>query len=116
MAANPPNPDPKAPNPEPPAAAKGDGPSAAAKPVVDGFFGSVASAGFLRTDVVQEPMEPNGDCSEPAKEAILDDAKAEEEVDATFAGSLLGAGFDDPRAPNGETAEAFEKALVTGDC
>ena len=115
-AANPPNPDPKAANPEPPAATKGDGPFAAAKPVVEGFFGSVASAGFLKTDVVEEPTEPNGDCSELAKEAMLDDANAEAEVDAPFAGSPLGAGFDDPRAPNGETADAFENALVTEDC
>jgi hypothetical protein len=117
-AAKPPKPDPNAPNPEPsPAVAKGEAPPAAANPVVGGFSGSVASAGFLKTDGVEVPIEPKGDCSEPAKEAKLDDAKAEAEVDASFVGSSpLDAGFGDPRAPNGDTAEVFANALVTGGC
>jgi len=66
------------PNPEDAAAANGEGPPAAANPVL-GISGSVV-AGFLNTDAVEPPMEPKGDCSELAKAAKLDEANADLEV------------------------------------
>lgn len=111
-AAKPPKPDPSAPNPEAPAEAKGEGPSAAANPVAAGFS-PVVSAGFLKTDVVEEPMAPKGDCSEPAKAARLEDANAEEVVTFFLEGS---SSLDVGRAPNGETAEVLENALVIAGC
>lgn len=104
---NPENPDPKAAKPEVLAAA--------ANPVAAGFSVSDV-AGDLNTDGVDAPSEPKGDCSEPANAARVDEAKAEVEVTgAAFVGSSS-LGFDAPREPNGETADVFAKALVTGAC
>lgn len=111
---NPANPEPAAANPEGAVVANGEGPAAAANPVL-GFSGSVVGD-FLKTDVVELPMEPKGDCSEPAKAAMLDDAKAELEVTLDFfeASSSLAAGLADPSEPKGETAEVFVNALGRG--
>lgn len=107
---------PDPPNPEVAAAAKGEGPDAAAKPVEAGFPGCDAEAD-LKTDVVELPREPKGDCSEPANAAKLDEAKAEADVLGAFLGdssSLEVDGVEEAKDPNGETVEVFEKALLIG--
>lgn len=58
-------------------------------------------------------MEPKGDCSELAKAAKLDEAKADLEVlwGLFAASSSLVAGFEVPMEPKGDTDEVFAKAL-----
>lgn len=81
-AANPLNPDPRVPKAEVlevAAAANGEGPAAAANPVVAGFSDSVVEV-LLKTDDVDAPREPKGDCVEDANAPKVDEANAEAEV------------------------------------
>lgn len=97
-----------------PKAAKPEVFAPAANPAAAGFSVSDA-AGDLKTDGVDAPSEPKGDCSDPANAARLDEAKAEAEVTAAgLVGPSSSLDFDAPREPNGETVEVFAKALVTG--
>ena len=111
---NPANPEPAVANPEGAVVANGEGPAAAANPVL-GFSGSVVGD-FLKMEVVELPMAPKGEVSEPAKAAMLDEAKAELEVtlDLFESSSSLAAGLADSREPKGETAEVFANALGRG--
>ena len=77
---NPEKPEPIAANPEGAVEANGEGPAAAAKPVLGFSDAFVSGDDFFKTDVVELPREPKGDCSEPAKAARLDEANAEFEV------------------------------------
>ena len=70
----------------------------------------------LKTDVVEPPREPKGDCSELEKAAKLEEAKAEEEVVVAFSGDSPSFGLAEERDPNDETADVFEKALLIGLC
>lgn len=102
-------------NPEKPdpSAAKPDVPAAEANPVAAGWGESV-DAGDLKTEGVELPREPKGDCSELANAARLDAAKADDDVAAAgFASSSLAFA---PIAPNGETDDVFANALVMGAC
>lgn len=66
------------------------------------------------------PSAAKGDCSEPAKEAKLDEANAEAEVvwDGLAASSVLASpeadDFEEARDANGETVDVFENALGKG--
>lgn len=89
------NPLPMEPNPE---VVEGE-----AKPLVPLVAG-------LKTEGVEAPSEPNGEFSEPANAARLEEANAE--VDAGLsAESLL-----DPREANGEAPAAFPNALAANAC
>lgn len=111
---NPAKPPPSDANPEVPVDAKGDAVLFAAKPVADpavSMFGEAA----LNTEVVELPIVPNGEVSEPAKAAKLDVANAEVAAGVSVRGTLSSAAHDDledPSEPNGETADVFAKALV----
>lgn len=102
-------------NPDPRAAKPPDGLAAAAKPVATGFSVSagVDSVEDLKTDGVDVPRDPKGDCSEPAKADRLDEAKADEDV-VGLASSAGGFDVEVPIAPNGDTADAFANALGRG--
>lgn len=102
----------KAENPDPRDAKPPEGLAAAAKPVAAGFSVSagVDSVEDLKTDGVDAPRDPNGDCSEPAKADRLDEAKAEEDV-AGLASSAGGFDVEVPIAPNGDTEDVFANAL-----
>jgi hypothetical protein len=110
-----PNPPPNPEKPDPKAAKPPEVLAPAANPVAAGFSVSDA-AGDLKTDGVDAPSEPKGDCSDPANAARLDEAKAEVEVTAAGLVGSSSLDFDAPREPNGETADVFAKALVTGAC
>lgn len=112
------NPEPIAPKPEGAALAKGEGPAAAAKPVLGLSDSFVSGSSFLKTDEFEPPREPKGDFSDPEKAAKLDEAKAELEVTWDFFESSASwvAGFEDPNAPKGDTAEVFANPLGTGTC
>lgn len=102
-------------NPEKPdpSAAKPEGLAAPANPVAAGFSDSagVDSLDDLKTEGVDAPIDPNGDCSEPAKAAKLDEAKADVDVDAAGLVSSAGGFAVDPIAPNGDTDDVFANAL-----
>jgi hypothetical protein len=103
---NPENPEPNDANPEVP--------EALANPVGAGLVASLV-AGDLKTDAVELPMAPKGDCSELAKADRLEEAKADEDVTAVgFGGSSLG--LEVPSEPNGETEDVFVNALLRGAC
>lgn len=59
----------------------------------------------LNTDGFEEPREPKGELSEPAKEPRAEDANAE--VEAGFSGVAV----EPPSAANGDEAAVFAKAL-----
>lgn len=86
--------------------------AAAAKPVAAGFpvSAGVDSVEDLKTDGVDAPRDPNGDCSEPAKADRLDEAKADEDV-VGLASSAGGFDVDVLIAPNGDTDDVFANAL-----
>lgn len=100
---NPENPEPKDAKPEVLAAP--------ANPVAAGLVASVVVAD-LKTDVLEPPMAPKGDCSELAKAARLEAANADEDVATGFEVSSLG--FEAPSEPKGETADVFANALLRG--
>lgn len=113
-----PDPAPSFPNPDVPVEANGEAADVSedvpANPVASGFFDSVVVA-----EPKAEGVEParllNGDFSEPANAARLDEAKADDEV-ASAGFSLAPGDLDDARDANGDTAEEFENALVEGIC
>lgn len=112
------NPDPIAANPEGAALVKGEGPAAAANPVLGLSDSLVSGSSFLKTDAFESPREPKGDCSDPEKAAKLDEVKAEFEVTWDFfeASASWVAGFEDPNAPKGETEEVFANPFGRGAC
>lgn len=116
-----PKPLPRALPPEAPRVANPDGPGAngeapravAANPVVAGFSAVLVAVELadLKTDVVELPSAPNGDCSDPAKEAMLDAANADADVCAGLADDSLLEDAEPAREANGETDDVFKKEL-----
>lgn len=116
-----PKPLPRALPPEAPSVANPEGPGAngeaplpaAANPEVAGFSAVlvVAELADLKTDVDELPSAPNGDCSEPANEAMLDAANADEDVCAGWVDDSLPVDAEPAREANGDTEDVFKKEL-----
>jgi hypothetical protein len=88
--------------------------AAEANPVAAGLSepAGTDSVDDLKTDGVDAPREPKGDCSEPANAAKLEEANAAGDV-AGFASSAC---LEDEAAidPNGDTDDVFANGLGRG--